>query len=127
MVSEIYVVRKDSLTTKRDQVKGMLIGDIKGWTDSVKDPALGAHLAATEYGKDLGLKEDEQTLESKAQNTVVSTDETKANGLFTITPEKVDQTIATLALAGIKVGKEIFDMSVLAEVYSANPSLKGLS
>jgi ABC-type nitrate/sulfonate/bicarbonate transport system substrate-binding protein len=127
MVSEIYVVRKDSLTSKRDQLKAMLIGDIKGWTDSVKDPSLGAHLAATEYGKDLGLAEDEQTLESQAQNTVVATDETKANGLFTITDEKIDETIATLALAGITIGKDLFDMSVLAEVYAANPGLKGLS
>ncbi len=65
----------------------MLIGDIKGWTDSLKDPSAGAKLAATVYGKDLGLDQAEQTLESTAQNTVVQTDDTKANGLFTITDE----------------------------------------
>ncbi|GAA1793531.1 ABC transporter substrate-binding protein [Luedemannella flava] len=127
MVSEVYVVRKDSLTSKRDHIKAMLIGDIKGWADSVKDPKLGANLAATKYGKDLGLDEAEQVLESQAQNTVVATDETKANGLFTITDAKIAETIATLALAGVTVTREqLFDMSVLTEVYTENPTLKGL-
>ena len=127
MVSEVYVVRKDSLTSKRDALKAMLIADIKGWADSVKDPKLGANLAATKYGKDLGLDEAEQVLESEAQNTVVATDETKANGLFTITEEKIAETIATLALGGVTITKEqLFDMSVLTEVYQENPDLKGL-
>ena len=128
MVSEVYVVKKSSLTADRDKVKGALIGDIKGWTDSVADPKLGANLAATKYGKDLGLDETEQTLESTAQNTVVSTADTKANGLFTITDELVDETIKTLALGGVTITKEqLFDLSVLKEVYTENPSIKGTS
>ncbi|TQS42295.1 ABC transporter substrate-binding protein [Cryptosporangium phraense] len=125
LVSEIYVVRRDSLTKKRDALKAMLIGDIKGWTESVKDPSLGAKLAATKYGKDLGLDEKEQGLESAAQNTVVSTADTKANGLFTITDELLDETIATLKLGGIDIAKDkLFDLSVLKEVYEENPDLK---
>jgi len=125
MVSEVYVVRTDSLSKSRDQVKGMLIGDIKGWTDSVKDAKAGAHLAATVYGKDLALDEAEQALESAAQNTVVSTADTKANGLFTITDALVEETIKTLALGGLAITKEkLFDLSVLTEVYQANPALK---
>jgi ABC-type nitrate/sulfonate/bicarbonate transport system substrate-binding protein len=125
MVSEIYVVRKDSLTKDRDKVKAMLIGDIRGWTKSVQDPALGAKLAATVYGKDLGLSEAEQVLESAAQNTVVQTADTKANGLFTITDQLVEETIKTLALGGISITKDqLFDLSVIKEVYQADPSLK---
>ena len=125
MVSEVYVVRRDSLTSARDKVKAMLIGDIKGWTDSIKDPAMGADLAANKYGKDLGLDAAEQKLESMAQNTVVATDDTKANGLFTITDKLVDETIRTLALGGLKLTKEqLFDLSVIKEVYAADPSLK---
>jgi len=128
MVSEVYVVKKSSLTSDRDKVKAALIGDIKGWTDSVADPKLGANLAATKYGKDLGLDEAEQTLESTAQNTVVSTADTKANGLFTITDALIDETIKTLALGGVTIAKEqLFDLSVLKEVYTENPSLKGTS
>jgi ABC-type nitrate/sulfonate/bicarbonate transport system substrate-binding protein len=128
MVSEIYVVRKDTLTKDRDKVKAMLVGDIKGWTESIKDPKLGAKLAATVYGKDLGLDEAEQTLESQAQNTVVQTADTKANGLFTITDELVEETIKTLALGGITITKaQLFDLSVIKEVYQENAALKGSS
>ncbi|MET7422971.1 ABC transporter substrate-binding protein [Dactylosporangium sp. NPDC005555] len=128
MVSEIYVVRKDTLTKDRDKVKAMLIGDIRGWTRSIQDPALGAKLAATVYGKDLGLSEEEQVLESAAQNTVVQTADTKANGLFTITDQLIDETIKTLALGGITIAKDqLFDLSVLKEVYQADPSLKAAS
>jgi len=126
MVSEVYVVKKATLASDRDKVKAALIGDIKGWTDSLADPKLGANLAATKYGKDLGLDEAEQVLESTAQNTVVQTDDTKANGLFTITDELIDETIKTLALGGTTITKDkLFDMSVLKEVYTENPTLKG--
>jgi len=126
MVSEVYVVKKSTLASDRDKVKAALIGDIKGWTDSLADPKLGANLAATKYGKDLGLDEAEQVLESTAQNTVVQTDDTKANGLFTITDKLIDETIKTLSLGGTTITKDkLFDMSVLTEVYTANPSLKG--
>ena len=39
----------------------------------------------------------EQTLESKAQNALILTADTKANGIFTITPDLLSKTIATLA------------------------------
>ncbi|MEU4239805.1 ABC transporter substrate-binding protein [Actinoplanes sp. NPDC026619] len=128
MVSEVYVVKKSTLTSDRDKLKAAIIGDIKGWTDSVADPKVGANLAATKYGKDLGLDEAEQVLESTAQNTVVSTDDTKKNGLFTITDELIDETIKTLALGGTTITKDkLFDMSLITEIYTENPSLKGTS
>ncbi|MEA3215354.1 MAG: hypothetical protein QOJ19_1510, partial [Acidimicrobiia bacterium] len=75
--------------------------------------------------KDLGLDEAEQTLESNAQNTLILTDDTKANGLFTITDKLVDATVATLKLAGVNIPREkLFDLSVLKEVYDADPDLK---
>ncbi|MEV6349015.1 ABC transporter substrate-binding protein [Actinoplanes sp. NPDC051851] len=128
LVSEVYVAKKSSLTEDRDKIKAVLIADIKGWTDSIADPKLGANLAATKYGKDLGLDEAEQVLESTAQNTVVQTDDTKANGLFTITDELIDETIKTLALGGVTITKDqLFDLSVLTEVYTENPALKAAS
>jgi hypothetical protein len=119
------VVRTDSLKNDRDKVKAMLRADIKGWHDNLKDPAKGATLAATVYGKDQKLTVAEQTLESKSENQLILTNDTKANGLFTITPALIDENISTLALANINIAKDkLFDMSVLEEVYSENPELK---
>lgn len=127
LVSETYVVKKASLSdpAKRAKIKAMLRADIKGWQQNLKDPTIGAKLAANVYGKDQKLTVAEQTLESTSENLLISTDDTKANGLFTITPALIDENISTLALAKINITKEkLFDMSVLAEVYSENPELK---
>ena len=125
LVSETYVVKKSDLKDNRDKIKAMLRADIKGWHANLADPTVGAKLAATKYGKDQKLTVAEQTLESTAENKLISTADTKANGLFTITPALIDENIATLALANISITKEkLFDMSVLEEVYSENPELK---
>ncbi len=126
LVSETYVVQRKSLTgSDRDKVKAMLRADIKGWHDNIKDPAKGATLAATVYGKDQKLTVAEQTLEAKAENQLIATADTRANGLFTITPALIDENISTLALANIKITKDkLFDMSVIEEVYQENPELK---
>jgi ABC-type nitrate/sulfonate/bicarbonate transport system substrate-binding protein len=125
LVSETYVVKKGDLTSKRDEIKAMLRADIQGWQANIANPARGAHLAVTKYGKDQNLDEAEQTLESKSQNTLIDTADTRANGLFTITDKLVDETMSTLTLAGIKITKDkLFDLSVINEVYTENPELK---
>ena len=127
LVSETYVVETASLadSAKRAKIKAMLRADIKGWHQNLSDPSIGAKLAANVYGKDQKLTVAEQTLESTSENLLISTPETKTNGLFTITPELIDENISTLALAGINITKEkLFDMSVLSEVYTENPELK---
>jgi ABC-type nitrate/sulfonate/bicarbonate transport system substrate-binding protein len=128
MVSEVYVVQTKSLKDDREKIKAILVADIKGWQDSYKDPAAAPKLVVTKYGKDLGLDEAEQVLESKAQNELIITDEIKANGLFTMTDKLIDETISTLGIAGITITKEkLFDLSLLAEIYQENPDLKVLS
>jgi hypothetical protein len=54
----------------------------------------------------------------------VVTDETRANGLFTISEALQQQNIDTLAKAGYNItAAELFDMSLLAEVYAEHPEL----
>ncbi len=128
MVSEILVVRRESLTKDRDKVKAVLKADMMGWRESYKDPSIAPKLVVTKYGKDLGLSEDEQLLESKAENELIFTADTLANGLFTMTDQLVDDTIKTLGVAGISIARDkLFDLSVLKEVLDENPELKVLS
>jgi len=125
LVSQTYMVTTDSLNNSRDKVKAVLASDIQGWHNSLKDPAAGAALAVNVYGKDLGLDVAEQTLESAAQNKLILTDRTKTDGIMTITTEQQQATIATLKLGGTVItADKLFDMSVLSEVYEANPGLK---
>ncbi len=124
LVGDVYVVTDKTIKERRDVVKAFLRAQIRGWKEALADPALGATLAVEKYGKNLGLNVPEQTLQSEAQNGLVQTDDAKKNGLFTITPELIAENIATLKLAGINVtAEQIFDLSVLTEVYQENPSL----
>jgi ABC-type nitrate/sulfonate/bicarbonate transport system substrate-binding protein len=123
MVSQIYITKKDNLQSKRDALKAILKADIQGWHDSIKDPTAGAKLAVEVYGKDQGNNVEEQTLESKAQNTLIVTDDTKANGIMTVTDALLAETVATLKLVDIDA-TGMFDFSLLAEVYKENPELK---
>jgi hypothetical protein len=96
-----------------------------GWHDSLADPAAGPHLAVTKYGSSLGLDESEQTLESKAQNKLILTSDTQTNGIFSITPDSIQNNVKTLSVGGISItADKLFDMSVLQEVYQQHPELK---
>jgi ABC-type nitrate/sulfonate/bicarbonate transport system substrate-binding protein len=124
LVSEVYVVSDKTITERRDAVKAFLRAEINGWKQTLADPTLGAKLAVEKYGKDLGLTLEEQILSSKDQNKLILTDETKKNGLFTLTPELIAKNIATLKFAGLTAtAEQIFDLSLLAEVYQEKPAL----
>lgn len=121
---DVYEATETTITEHRDAVKAFLRTQIMGWKKALADPALGATLAAQQYGKSLGLDAAEQTLTAKAENTLVLTADTKKNGLLTITPELIDQNIAALKLGGTTVtAGQLFDLSILTEVYQEDPSL----
>lgn len=125
MPSQTYMATEENIEKNREALKAVLKADIMGWHDSIKDPVLGARYAVEIYGKDLGLDIPEQTLESVAQNKLIVQPDTLANGIMTITPELEEKTLATLALGGTEITTEqLFDMSLLAEVYEENPELK---
>ena len=124
LVSETFMVRTDTIDKQRDMLKAFLRAEIKGWKDSLADPALGAGLAANTYGTGLGLDAAEQTLESASQNALILNDDTKKNGLFTITPTLLDENIAILKSGGLDLtSDELFDLSLLKEVYAEHPEL----
>jgi ABC-type nitrate/sulfonate/bicarbonate transport system substrate-binding protein len=126
-VTESFVVTQDSIDNNREALKAFLKATIRGWKDSIADPNAGADLALTVYGKDLGLNADKEYYQSKTQNDIlVQTEETAANGLFTISDAMIAQNLATLEAAGYTISADqLFDLSLLAEVYAENPDLKG--
>lgn len=125
LVAETLVVRQETIDNERDKLKAFLKADIQGWYDAVADPAKSADLAVNKYGKDLGLEVGEQTKEAEAQNLLVVSDDTKANGLLTITPALIDLNIEALAKAGYDItAEQLFDMSLITEVYAENADLK---
>ena len=124
-VAETFTVTDDAIANDREKLKALLVAQIRGWSDAIKNPEASAQLAVDTYGKDLGLSLEKETRQAQIQSTdLVVSAETVANGLFTISPELQKQSVATLAAAGIDVtAAQLFDMTLLDEVYAENPEL----
>ncbi|MEU7630516.1 ABC transporter substrate-binding protein [Nocardia sp. NPDC049220] len=125
LVAETFTVVQSTIDTERDKLKAFLAAEIKGWKDAVADPVESARLAAEVYGKDQKLDPVEQAKEARAQNDLVVSADTVANGLLTMTDTLIEQNIAALRTAGIDIkAEQLFDLSVLRELYAENPGLK---
>ncbi|MBF6473104.1 MULTISPECIES: ABC transporter substrate-binding protein [Nocardia] len=125
LVAETLTVAQSTIDNERDKLKAFLVAEIKGWKDAVADPAESARLAVEVYGKDQKLDLAEQTKEAIAQNDLVVSADTAANGLLSMTDALIEQNIAALRTAKIDIkAAQLFDLSVLREVYAENPGLK---
>jgi ABC-type nitrate/sulfonate/bicarbonate transport system substrate-binding protein len=125
LTAETFTVLQDTIDKNRDMLKGFLTAEIRGWKDAVADPAGAAALAVQNYGKDLSLDLAGQTDQAKAQNELVASPDTTANGLFTLTDALVGKIIGALGNIGVTVkAEELFDLSLLDEVYKEKPELK---
>jgi ABC-type nitrate/sulfonate/bicarbonate transport system substrate-binding protein len=119
MFTATYTVATDSLRdkTRRAQLVAFLKGDIMGWQDALQDPVLGARLTTEVYGKGNGLDLQSQEESCRVQNEFIVSPDTQKHGIFWMTPELVQQTITTLAAAGVKATPDMFTNELLEEVY----------
>jgi ABC-type nitrate/sulfonate/bicarbonate transport system substrate-binding protein len=124
-VAETFTATDQTIAEDADMLKAFLVAEIKGWTDVIKDPAAAVDVALADYGADLGLvKENEVESAQIANDELITSSDTEANGLFTISDQLQSETIESLAGAGIDVAAEdLFDLSLLDEVYEENPDL----
>lgn len=123
-VAETLTVTDEQITNNREMLKAFLVAEIQGWTDALADPQGGADLAIETYGAELDLDPVKTLAGSEAQNELVVSDETVESGLFTISEDLQSLTVESLAGAGIELeASDLFDLSLLAEVYEENPDL----
>jgi len=124
-VAETVTVTDQSIAENRDALKAFLLAEIQGWTDAVNDTDAAAELALELNGEEAVPDIEASKAGSKAQaELLVVSDETVENGLFTISDELQSESIASLAAAGIDLeASDLFDLSLLTEVYEENPEL----
>ena len=125
-VAESIIATDQTIAEKPDMVKAFLEAEIKGWKDACADLEEGARLAVEEYGKDLKLEMEKEVQQNTIQcEDLINTDDTAANGIFTISDSLLDENLASLAAAGIDVeAEDVFDLSLLDELYADQPELK---
>ncbi|MBZ5734663.1 ABC transporter substrate-binding protein [Nocardioides sp. TRM66260-LWL] len=131
-VAETVITTDDMIKNSPEKVEAFLKAEIEGWKDACDGDTgyeAGAKLAVEKYGKDidppLELKKEVEQAKQQCE-LLVNTDETKANGLFTISPDLIEKNIASVKAAGIDItAEELFDTSIIEKVYADNPDLKG--
>ncbi|WP_248170701.1 MULTISPECIES: ABC transporter substrate-binding protein [unclassified Microbacterium] len=137
-VAETFTVTDQYLAENEELLTDFLTAEIKGWTHVFKEPAADTvslveqyYNQAAEESEDglesvFGALDPEKTMKGiEAQNLLISTDETEANGLFTISDELKQQTVDSLAAAGWDVSVEdLFDTTIIDGIYAENPELK---
>lgn len=137
-VAETFSVTDQFLAENEELLKAFLIAEIKGWTDvftastddtvSLIEQYYNAAAAESEDGLEavFGALDPTKTgMGLDAEKLLISTEETEANGLFTISDELKEQTVASLEAAGWDVSvDDLFDTTIIDEIYEENPELK---
>ncbi|SKA22591.1 ABC transporter substrate-binding protein [Consotaella salsifontis] len=120
-----YTVREESLADpeQRAHIAAFMRAAIKGWQDAIEDPALAAKLTVEVYGKGNGLNEEAQKQSAAATNELMVNEATKEHGLFWMTDEAVQETIATLSAADVTATPDLFTNEILAEALDGKTQL----
>jgi len=126
-ITQTYVASTDQITKNRTTLKAALLADIMGWRADIADPKKGASLAVDKYGKSLKLSLDNQVAANEAEIALMKTPYTEKNGILTVTDALQKDTVKTLALSGVHTTQsDLFDMSLLNDIYREHPELKTL-
>jgi ABC-type nitrate/sulfonate/bicarbonate transport system substrate-binding protein len=112
-----YSVLADSLADKRKraQLVAFMKGEIRGWQDAIDDPAEAGRLTSEIYGKGNGLDVKLEEASCRATNDFMVSADTKAHGLFWMSPDAVQKAIATLAAGGVHATPDLFTNEILEE------------
>jgi NitT/TauT family transport system substrate-binding protein len=121
--SQTYIATTDSIETKRDQVLGLLRAEIKVWQDFKADPDGAAELTVARF-PDLGLDLEAQKLQATEQLELMFSPLTDEKGFLYFDEASVEENVATLAALGVTVSPDVWDTSLLDEIFQDGPVLE---
>ena len=120
--SQTYIVTEESLSTKRAEVLGLLRGEIRGWQDYKADTDAAAELTVKRF-PDAGLDLATQKLQAARQVELMFSADTDADGFLWFTDDSVAKNVATLAELGVEVTPDLWDRSLLEEIFADGPTI----
>jgi ABC-type nitrate/sulfonate/bicarbonate transport system substrate-binding protein len=122
--SQVYTVLTSSLEgDTREQIKSLLRAEILGWQDYKTDYMEAAQLAVDMF-PDAGLDLPTQEAQSKVQLDIMYSNVTDENGFAWFTDETIDENMTLFADLGIEgVAPELFDRSLLEEIFADGPTI----
>ncbi|WP_162942443.1 ABC transporter substrate-binding protein [Desertimonas flava] len=108
-----YFATEETIDSEFDTLVNFLAGERAGFMTNLADPTIGRDLTVNEFGADLDLDPEQQLYQSQALATVMVTPWTTEHGLLSMSPNDIAANIATLALAGVEVGEDLFTTAVV--------------
>jgi ABC-type nitrate/sulfonate/bicarbonate transport system substrate-binding protein len=122
--AQAYFVRRDTLETRRDDIVAFLRAEARGLQYMLANVDEAVDLTVNVYAADGGLKAEETARQIALLQDLIVTDETKANGLMSISARGIERNIATLTALGVQgADASLFDTSLITEVFAAGPQL----
>ncbi|MBM9595388.1 ABC transporter substrate-binding protein [Roseitranquillus sediminis] len=116
--SQTYIATEDSLANRRNELVGLIRGEVEGWNAYRQDTDAAAALTVAKF-PDAGLDIETQRLQAELQVPLMFSDLTEQHGFGWWTDETVEANVETLALLGRQVTPDLWDRSILEEVHGS--------
>lgn len=116
--SQTYIVTEEGLATRRAEIVALMAGEVAGWNQYRADTVAATDLTL-EMFPDAGLDRETQLLQAERQVPLMFSELTDANGFGWWSDDTVAANIETLALLDREVTPDLWDRSILEEVYGA--------
>jgi ABC-type nitrate/sulfonate/bicarbonate transport system substrate-binding protein len=125
--ADLLFAKRDWLAANTDTAVGFLRATIKGWELNAQDPAAAAQLTIDEYGQDLDLELEQQTLENEAQVQLVQSPLTAEKGIFYVSVDELGGPMYTALEAtgrtDLPDAASVVDLSILEAAYDGATTL----
>ncbi|WP_166347437.1 ABC transporter substrate-binding protein [Phytoactinopolyspora limicola] len=114
-MQNVLFVTEETLAdeAKSGTVRSFLKASQEGWQAALRDPAGAARITVEEYGADLGLDVDEQTMSLEAVRPFIERDAGDDHPQFWMSDELIQETITSLDFIGVRADESMFSNEVL--------------
>lgn len=117
------IATEETIENSREELKALLAGTIRGWHTALEDDDAAAQVTVDEWAADQGLDFEHQLLTAERQALLIADDWTDENGLLTMSDDLVSATLEAVEVVGYDMPDDVFDLTLLEEVYDENPDL----
>jgi len=117
------VATEENIEENREELKAFLEASIRGWQDALADPEEAARTTVEDHAADQNLDYDHQLRTAETQAELIASEWTQENGLFTMSDDAIADTLDAVEAVGYDVPEDLFDLSLLEEIYEENPDL----
>ncbi|WP_158296658.1 ABC transporter substrate-binding protein [Nocardioides albidus] len=114
-MQNVIMVTEETLADDKaaDRVRTFLEVSQDGWAKALADPAKAAQVTVDKYGKDTGLKVEDQTKSLEAMKPFIERPAGDTHPQFWMTDELIAQTIESLGFIDIKADPSMFTNELL--------------